>query len=55
VAVWRVEGVTEIPEEKRQTFAFFEPLSKEQVALAEQMVRALPENTDGNPNGNGAG
>jgi len=25
------------------------------VAFAEQMVRALPEKTDGNPNGNAAG
>jgi hypothetical protein len=39
----------------RQAFAFFQPLSPEQVALAEQRVRALPENTDGDPNGNAAG
>ena len=42
-------------EENRQAFAFFQPMRPEQVALAEQMVRALPENADGNLNGNGAG
>jgi len=47
--------VVEFPEESRQAFAFFQPMTPEQVAFAEQMVRALPENTDGNPNGNGAG
>src|SRR5215467_14662344 len=36
--------VSELPDEKPQTFAFFEPVSEEQVALAERMVRALPEN-----------
>jgi hypothetical protein len=41
-------------DEKRNAFAFFQPMTPEQVALAEQMVRALPENTDGNPNGNGS-
>jgi hypothetical protein len=45
----------------RQTFAFFQPMTPEQVALAERMVNVLPaytddpENTDGNPNDNGAG
>ena len=48
-------------EENRQAFAFFQPMTPEQVALAERMVNVLPantdgpENTDGNPNGNGAG
>ena len=38
----------------RQAFAFFLPMTPEQVAFAEQMVRALPEDTDGDPNSNGS-
>jgi hypothetical protein len=41
--------------EKRQSFAFFQPISPEQVALAERLVNELPENTDGDPNDSGAG
>ena len=41
-------------EENRQAFAFFQPMTPEQVAFAEQMVRALPEDTDGDPNSNGS-
>jgi len=29
-------------------------MTPEQVAFAEQMVRALPEDTDGDPNSNGS-
>jgi len=47
--------VVELPDQRAQPFAFFQPLAPEQVALAEAMVNALPENTDHNPNGNGAG
>jgi len=45
----------------RQAFAFFLPMTPEQVAFAERMVNVLPantdgpENTDGNPNVNGDG
>jgi len=31
-----------VPEEKRRTFAFFQPLTPEQVKLVEAMVKALP-------------
>ena len=41
-------------DEKRNAFAFFQPMTPEQVAFAEQMVRALPEDTDGDPNSNGS-
>jgi len=34
--------------------AFFQSVTPEQIRAAEAML-ALPENTDGNPNGNGAG
>src|SRR5262245_8163268 len=47
--------VAEFPEENRQTFQFFRPLTEAQIAEAERMVQALPANTDGNPNGNGPG
>ena len=53
--------VVEFPDENRQAFAFFQPMTPEQVAFAERMVNVLPantdgpENTDGNANGNGAG
>jgi hypothetical protein len=43
-----------INDEKRNAFAFFQPMTPEQVAFAEQMVRALPEDTDGDPNSNGS-
>ena len=46
--------VVEFPDENRQAFAFFQPMTSEQVAFAEQMVRALPEDTDGDPNSNGS-
>ena len=47
--------VAELSEEKRQAFAFFEPVTPDQIKLAEKMLQALPENTDSDPNGNGAG
>src|SRR5215467_375527 len=47
--------VAEFPEENRQTFQFFRPLTEAQIAEAERMVQALPANTDGDPSGNGAG
>ncbi|HKD40923.1 MAG TPA: hypothetical protein VKB87_11630 [Myxococcaceae bacterium] len=36
-----------MPEEKRRTFAFFQPLTPEQVKLVEAMVKALPEDSNG--------
>jgi hypothetical protein len=44
--------VVEFPEEKRETFTFYRPLTEDQVKLAERMVRALPEGEDDHPNGN---
>ena len=42
-------------ERKAQSFAFFQPLNEGQVALADRMVRALPEESEPDPNSNGAG
>jgi hypothetical protein len=41
--------VAELPDEKKQAFAFFQQATPEQIALAEKLVDALPANTDGNP------
>src|SRR5262249_2791317 len=42
-------------DQKPHSFTSFRPLTEEQVALAERMVRALPEDSNGNLNGNEAG
>ena len=47
--------VAEPPDEKKQTFAFFHPVTPERLALSERLVNSLPENTDGDPNSNVAG
>ena len=47
--------VAEPPDEKKQTFAFFQPVTPERLALSERLVNSLPENTDGDPNSNVAG
>jgi len=48
--------VAELPEEKRQTFAVFQSITPEQIALSQRMMEALPEEeADGDPNSNGAG
>ena len=41
--------------QKAQSFAFFQPLNEEQFALAERMVRALPEESEPDPNSKEAG
>jgi len=48
--------VAELQEEKRQTFAFFQAITPEQIEASQRMMAQLPEEeTDGDPNGNGAG
>jgi len=55
---WAVEYLTDrmlgrtpqATDEKRNAFAFFQPISPEQLALAERLVKELPENTDGPEN-----
>ena len=47
--------VAELPEEKRQTFPFLQPLSEAEVQLLEREVKTLPEDSNGNLNGNGVG
>jgi len=41
--------VVELPDQRAQPFAFFQQVTPEQLALARQVVNALPENTDGDP------
>jgi hypothetical protein len=38
--------VAELPREKRETFAFYQPLTEEQVKLAERLAKALSEGDD---------
>ena len=48
--------VAELQEEKRQTFAFFQAITPEQIEASQRMMEALPEGeADGDPNSNGAG
>ena len=61
---WAVEYLTDrmlgrtpqATDEKRNAFAFFQPITPEQIALSQRMMEALPEGeADGDPSGNGAG